>query len=97
MVMSADHQYTAELARRVAERLSLPRERVEGMLARSDRLRWICDDYEACRAAADRWRSIKATGLSRLAEFEILSDDLEAEVARCIADEMDDSARGTSR
>jgi hypothetical protein len=90
MVMSTDQRYRADLARRVAGRLSLPPERVENMLARSERLRQICDEYEACRTAAKRWRSIESTGHSRLEEFEILSDDLEAEVIGWIADHMDD-------
>jgi hypothetical protein len=88
--MSTDQRYRADLARRVADRLSLPREHVENMLARSERLGQICDEYEACRTAAKRWRSVATTGHSRLEEFERLSDDLEAEVVRWIADDVDD-------
>jgi hypothetical protein len=88
--MRIDQQYRADLARRVADRLSLPLERVEDMLDRSERLRQLYDDYEACRKAANRWRSIKSTDRSRLVEFELLSEDLEAEVVRWLADHMDD-------
>jgi hypothetical protein len=97
MAMSTDQRYRADLVRRVADRLSLPRERVENMVVRSEQLQRICDEYETCRTAARRWRAIETTGHSRLEEFVNLSDDLEAEVVRWLADHMDDSARNTSR
>jgi hypothetical protein len=95
--MSTDQRYRDDLTRRVADRLSLPRERVENMFRQSERLQQICDEYETCRAAAARWRSVETTGQSRLEEFENLSEDLEAEVVRLFADDIDDSARETSR
>ena len=97
MAMSIDQRYRADLVRRVADRLSLPLERVENTLSRSERLQQICDEYESCRAAAERWRSIESTGHSRLEEFESLSEDLEVEVIRWIADDVGDSTGKTSR
>ena len=82
MVMGTDQRYRVDLARRVGERLTLPRERVERILAETARLHQLCAEYEACRSAMERWRSIKSTGQSRLEEYEILSDDLEAEIAQ---------------
>jgi hypothetical protein len=91
MVMGTDQRYRGDLARRVGARLTLPRERVERLLAETARLHQICDEYEACRVAMERWRSIKTTGQSRLEEYEILSDDLEAEIVRWIANHLGDA------
>ena len=94
--MNTEKQYRDDLARRVAERLSVSRYRVEDMLHQSERLQQICDEYEACRIAAARWRSIETAGHSRHVEFEQLSVDLESEIERWVAEHMDDSPRNTT-
>jgi hypothetical protein len=80
----------SDLARRVADRLSLPLEHVERMLAGSRHLHEMCDEYVSCRKAVEQWHSIEVTGRGRLEEFQALCRDLEAELVRVFEEMRED-------
>lgn len=48
-------------------------------------LRSLVDDYVEARSALDRWRGIDPAGSPRIADYEGLVGELEAEIDRSIA------------
>jgi len=89
--MDTEHRNRAELARRIAIRLSMPLEIVENMLSHGGRLQEMCDNYETCRTAAEEWRSIESTGQARIEEFAYICDELEAEIVRTLTARQENS------
>lgn len=82
--MSTEPQKRSELVSRILHQKEVAMDRIEEMLARSERLRDVCDEHDTCVSAITIWRSAESTDRARIEEYETLAREIEGEIARLI-------------
>ena len=77
---------TSQLHLKVLDRFPEYRAEIVDTLAIKPDFRSLCQDYDDCVAALERFRQLSETLPGRVAEYERLQADLEAEIRRTLDD-----------
>ena len=69
---------------RIVHRLPEWRSRIIDRLAADTEFRSLCQDYDDCAAALDRFRQLAETSPGRVKEYEQILAELEADIRRAL-------------